>query len=426
MAYSPFSTSPSYSQYSRGVRDLHALIAADRDDSPEADEIRDSMDHPWYELSETEQKRIKGLSEDLYSISDPPQAPLPTNPQVERKLDEVEEAIRAGRWDEALELLRRWRRYVDPADLSFARGVVWHAAGDDETAVAFFEHAAKLQPTNTKYNFLYLSLIENLKPELAVNLANEIIANEESRAPELVILAAGIVFQSYERSGENLRTTPVRLIPVLERALVRAQRPDAGDINPSAKTRVLAAQVLGRCYAFTGNSMAAIRWFDLAIEGEPYDWRLWLDRGISRYGVDHGVVEDFERAIELGCDEVGPHFCLAHSSGVAGRFEECLKHCEKGLMYPAVDGVRAILHEWLAISHSELGHPLDLVRTEFEEAIRLAPDATRIQENLALFEATLASSAKPNYQWIEPNASMVQALGSSEIRLPSLSLLPAA
>jgi tetratricopeptide (TPR) repeat protein len=343
MTRSPFSASPSYLQYTRGVRDLHALIAADRDDSPEADAIRDGMDHPWYDLSETEQKRIKGLSEDLYSISDPPQEPLPTNPQVERKLDEVDEAISAGRWDEALELLRRWRRYVDPADLSFARGVVWNHAGDDETAVAFFEHAAKLQPTNSKYNFIYLSLIEELKPELAVNLADEIIANEENRPPELVILAAGVVLQSYERSGEDIRTTPVRLIPVLERALVRAQRPYASDVNPSVMIRVLAAQVLGRCYALTGNSRAAIRCFDLAIEGEPSDWRLSLDRGISRYGVDPAALEDFERAIELGCDEVGPHFCLAHSSVVAGRFEECLKHCERGLMYPALDGVRAML-----------------------------------------------------------------------------------
>ena len=129
----PFSTSPSYLQYVRALRDLHALTMAGRDDSPEADAIRDGMDQPWYDLSEIEQRRIKGLSEDLYSISDPPQEPLPSNPQVQGKLIEATEAWQAGRWDQALELLRRWSRYIDPA-LFRLRGSLWQESRRRVTA----------------------------------------------------------------------------------------------------------------------------------------------------------------------------------------------------------------------------------------------------------------------------------------------------
>ena len=115
------------------------MIAVDQDDTPEADAIRDSMDDPWYELSEVERKRINGLSEDLYSISDPPEPVLDPNPQFQRKLVEATEARQAGEWDKALEILRRWKRYIDPALLAYLRGSVWFDAGDPATASALLQ-----------------------------------------------------------------------------------------------------------------------------------------------------------------------------------------------------------------------------------------------------------------------------------------------
>src|SRR4051812_5283432 len=131
MTKRPLPMSPAYVQYVRGLHRLHALVAEGRDDSPEADAVRDGMDEPGYALSEAERQRVNGLSEDLYSLSDPP-APAPEpNPQATRKLMEAAEARSAGDWDRALELLRRWGRYLEPAELSFQRGCVWKEAGDD-------------------------------------------------------------------------------------------------------------------------------------------------------------------------------------------------------------------------------------------------------------------------------------------------------
>ena len=43
----PFVMNPNYLAMVRGVRELHLLMAEGKDDSPEADAIRDATDAPW-------------------------------------------------------------------------------------------------------------------------------------------------------------------------------------------------------------------------------------------------------------------------------------------------------------------------------------------------------------------------------------------
>src|SRR5271155_3561460 len=103
-----FSIRPAYVQSIQGLLRLHALTVSGKDDSPEVEIVRASLERPWTDLSEIEKNRISGLSEDLFSISEQPCEPLPTNPQAQRKLLEAIEARQSGDWDKALELLRRW------------------------------------------------------------------------------------------------------------------------------------------------------------------------------------------------------------------------------------------------------------------------------------------------------------------------------
>lgn len=133
----------------RGIRELHRLLLADLDESPEADAIRDATDLPWEALSETERDRVGGISEDLYSISDPPvDVPREINPQARAAMKEAIEARDCGEWDHALSLLRRWSKHLPPAFVSRQRGLIWQAAGDAETAALFLEHAARLEQKN--------------------------------------------------------------------------------------------------------------------------------------------------------------------------------------------------------------------------------------------------------------------------------------
>jgi hypothetical protein len=136
-----------YVESIRGLLQLHHLATIGKDDSPEADAIRNTLERPWAELTDTEKKRITGLSEDLYSISAPNRDPDPLNAEAERELNEFADACQSADWDKALELLRRCDHYLPLADASYRREFVWQEAGDRDTAAVFFEHAAQLAGT---------------------------------------------------------------------------------------------------------------------------------------------------------------------------------------------------------------------------------------------------------------------------------------
>ena len=98
MARQPLTMSPNYLAVVRGIRELHRLALEGRDESPEADAVRDATDGPWEGLSEAERKRVSGLSEDLYSISDrTADEPRQMNPQAQARLNDVGGSSSTGR-----------------------------------------------------------------------------------------------------------------------------------------------------------------------------------------------------------------------------------------------------------------------------------------------------------------------------------------
>jgi hypothetical protein len=167
MAAKPLTMNPNYRAVVRATRELHELIAAGKDDSPEADALRDAADGPWEGLSEVERQRVGNLSEDLYSLVEPPPATQPMNPEAQAKLSEVLGARQRGEWDRALDLLRQWRAYIDPAQVSYLRGSIWLEAGDPETAALFFEHAHKLEPSDGNYHAMFLHALNVADPAAA-------------------------------------------------------------------------------------------------------------------------------------------------------------------------------------------------------------------------------------------------------------------
>src|SRR5437868_7026037 len=122
----PFPSNPTYQAVIRGLLRMHSLALAGHDESEGADSLRESMNEPWEGLSKAERERVTGLSKDLYEISDntAQATPEPMNPQAQGKLSEAYEARERGEWDRALQLLRRWGKYVPAPLISYLRGTI--------------------------------------------------------------------------------------------------------------------------------------------------------------------------------------------------------------------------------------------------------------------------------------------------------------
>src|ERR1700732_1553659 len=94
--------------YSRLLLRLHDLIAKGMGDSPEADAVRDQMDGPWRSLTEAQQERGGGLSEDLGALAENKPRSRKLSPEERRKWGhEFRAAFESAEWDRALALLRR-------------------------------------------------------------------------------------------------------------------------------------------------------------------------------------------------------------------------------------------------------------------------------------------------------------------------------
>ena len=405
--------SPSYLAMVRGIRDLHRLAAADQDDSAEADAIRDATDGPWESLSEIERRRVRNLSEDMYSLHEPPPLAREMNPQAQAKLNEAIEARQQGDWDRATDLLRRWKSYVDPALVSYLRGSIWLEAGDPETAVLFYEYASKLQPENENSLVRYLHALDTVDSTAAQRRGNEILDDPEKFPPVVVARASEIVFESIRTAPEPQSTALFRrLIPILRNTLARFEQGDASAVDRLSYEMTVG--LLGFAHEYLGEAQVALEMYSRGLRFAPANHALLVARGILLYGTSPRAATDFEFAIRYGSPLIWPYFFLAHDHLINGRIEDCRKLCEKALEMNGSNAVKSELSEWLAIAQAELGFPAEIIRAAFETAIRLDPANDRARENLAAFEA--ATRPIPMTNWKMRTTTAVKTLALAERR----------
>jgi hypothetical protein len=144
----PVSESRNYQVVIDGLLRMHRFALDGLYESNAADALRESMSEPWEGLTDAERKRVTGLSQDLYEISDDDSGRVtePMTNEAQWKLNKAYEGREQGEWDRALEVLRRWGKYVPPALLAYLRGTIWRAMGNTEVAAVFFKHTAELEP----------------------------------------------------------------------------------------------------------------------------------------------------------------------------------------------------------------------------------------------------------------------------------------
>lgn len=144
-----------YHLYEEQLLRLHALMAQGRGSSEEARELREEMDAPGMELTTDEIERVKGISADLYMLTDqeiyqPVQGVRPSPGELRRR---VEDAWQGERWDEALALPRLGPVDLPPAEVAYLRARCYERLGHVAVALLFMRHAAALEPQRASYAF---------------------------------------------------------------------------------------------------------------------------------------------------------------------------------------------------------------------------------------------------------------------------------
>jgi tetratricopeptide (TPR) repeat protein len=410
----PLTMSAGYRAMAHGIRELHRLLAEGKDDSPEAEAVRDATDGPWQTLSEVERDRVRGLSEDLYSLVEAPTTPLPATAEAQAALNDAFEARQRGDWDRALSRIRSCATYFAPDLVSFFRGRTWLDAGDAETAALFLEHASRLRPDNGDYLAVFLYVLEKVNPAAAQVRAEQILQDAEGVSPPVVVRAADILFHvSRSLPATEQRLKLQSITDILDRSLPRVEA--AVDAGADRRVFTIAVVLQAFCQELLGDTQAAVTSLTKGLRVDPDDPSLLGTRGLLQYGTNAQAVADLELAVRHGGTEPWPYYFLCHHYLATGQFDQCRKLCERLLAMNGSAVVKSEASEWLAIAQAELGFPRQMVRSSFESAVRYDPSNERARRNLAAFEG--ANKPDTGKKWDTRSAGIVRTSGLTERRV---------
>ncbi len=403
MTARPLTLSPSYLATVRGTHELHRLIAEGKEDSPEAEAIRDASDSPWEALSETERARARLVAEDLYSLYETPPTRQEMTGEAQAGLNEAYEARARGEWDQSLELLRSWRAFIDPFLMSYLRGTIWLEAGDPATAALFFQHAHKLNPENPSYLAMFLHALSLAAPPAALAEAEKILRDYRRFSPIAYVRAADIKLMSARLLSDVEGNQILQAIePVLKEAL-RVANDEPKKID--ATTVVMALGLLGFGYEFLARWQDAIDHYSMALRIDPDNDGLLVARGILLYGVHYQAIVDLEAAVRLGSPLIWPYTFLAHHALMTHRYLECIKLCDKALEKEGSTQVRSEILEWEAIAQAGLDSSLLNIEQFFEQAARIDPANDRAKRNLKRVK-TAPRRTPPSYWEVRAEAAL--------------------
>ncbi len=175
------SETKNYRSYLRDMLRIYGYYDQGKFDSVEAEDLRDAMEAPWYELSEREQKRIRGLTLDLNSIRDPKRNAVETDDRGRERLIAATEMKERGEFDEALDLLRTSQDVIDPASISFLRGQIWTEFNVDEVAAEFLRDAWQIENRKKPFLTTYLQVLSRVNLDEAKQIASAALAASDGK-----------------------------------------------------------------------------------------------------------------------------------------------------------------------------------------------------------------------------------------------------
>ena len=218
---------PAFDESVRLLLALHELIASGKGDDAEADDIRDQMDEPWYEMTPFERDLVNDLSADLYTIG---HRHPDTISGVEKHSmdDDFNTAVQQGHWTRVLSIVREAQGSLPADDAALIRGVAWIHLSQPEVGVRFLGELKRLRPLSDRERIWLLTcLMQTERVDETMQVANEFAKSPNPlvrlRASNALSLAAQRVS---DQGGEYVRD---RAIEIAEESLDEVELMIPGD-----------------------------------------------------------------------------------------------------------------------------------------------------------------------------------------------------
>jgi tetratricopeptide (TPR) repeat protein len=407
---------PAVNRCVRLMLQLHDLDVQGKGSSPAAAQACAEMERPWFELSEQEQERVGGLSEDLYALAEKKGPDANLSPvEVAQWKQLLGDAYHRGAWDGLLALLRQAPREVPPQVIPFLQARAWENLGHLDVALRFMERAAELEPDDRVMVLIYLEKLG--REEEATAYAHQLLNDAGAQADALYMASARLFASTRRMSAAEARPIFERIVSAMTRALsmIRNLPRRHQDFARGAESSIIC--MLGLCSERLGDTEAAVAVYDQALARNPALADVWLFKGISLARTDPDAAGHcFRMAIHLGTDSVWPHYYLAHQALEQGDYVGCLPLAITVSQRRAPEKVLAQAHEWVGICRCMLGHPDRYIRESFQQALVLDPDSERIRQNQATAETFLAArSASPSPDWYIPPGRSLTDIEQEEV-----------
>lgn len=169
-------TSAAVAAYMRSIIRLHELDLQGRDDSPEADEVRDSADWAWPILKRADIERLRWFSQDLFMLGkgEPGEATA-TVPITAELQNEYGGAKSRSDWVAVLHVLRKLPANYPHASRAFIFGLAWMQVLGPEAALPFLQDAVRLNPGDLQFKIVLMSCLAVIgRPDDVTKVATSI------------------------------------------------------------------------------------------------------------------------------------------------------------------------------------------------------------------------------------------------------------
>lgn len=366
----------------------HGLLMSGKEQDPKFDQLEERMTELWEKFDAIQRESVNGMGSDLNWIRRKGQPPPKGRKAEEVTPGERQELVAARvrkEWHGFLHYMRICASTIPAVNLAYLRGNTYDAIGFPTYAIAFYEFAAELDPTNPAIGVIALRALDRVDPEKALRRAGQVIASPLQFPPVVVAMSAVMVLRRDEEKDRPIDHD--RYSAVLNEAVGRLSIEP-----PSDAGQAMTYQLAASGFEILDDLQAALRCYEEGLKISPDNEVLLIGRGLLLYGSQtEKAVEAFRRVVSNeGSPLVWPYFFLTHHYLLHQNYSEFLKMGKQARARATTNAVRAELFQWQAICLSESGYPPEVVRPLFEKALSLDPSNERIKRNSEAFEESLA------------------------------------